>query len=54
MTIKFRSGHIVPRWLHVATRDRKAQHNCKFGCDLRLSLLVGLLKFPQWVAGLYC
>ena len=44
MTIKFMSGHIIPRWCHVATTDRKAQHNCKFGCDVEVELVGGLIK----------
>lgn len=44
MSTKFKKGHIIPRWCHVKTDDRKAQHNCKFGCDVEVTVLGGVVK----------
>lgn len=42
--IIFNSGHIIPRWCHVKTTDRKAQHNCTFGCDVEVVVSSGVVK----------
>jgi hypothetical protein len=44
MSIKFKKGHIIPRWCHVKTIDRKAQHNCTFGCDVEVVVSGGVVK----------
>lgn len=44
MSIKFKKGHIIPRWCHVTTTDRKAQHNCTFGCDVEVTLRDGSVR----------
>ena len=44
MSIKFKKGHIIPRWCHVKTSDRKAQHNCTFGCDVEVVVSNGVVK----------
>jgi len=36
--MKFKKGHIIPRWCNVIASDRKAQHNLRFGCDVELSI----------------
>lgn len=43
MSIKFKKGHIIPRWCHVKTVDRKAQHNCTFGCDVEVVVNGGVV-----------
>lgn len=40
----FKKGHIIPRWCHVKTIDRKAQHNCTFGCDVEVVLMGSVVK----------
>ena len=45
MGIIFKKGHIIPRWCHVKTTDRKAQHNCTFGCDVEVVLKGGSTKY---------
>lgn len=44
MGIIFKKGHIIPRWCHVKTADRKAQHNCTFGCDVEVVVSGGVVK----------
>lgn len=44
MGIIFKKGHIIPRWCHVKTVDRKAQHNCTFGCDVEVVVNGGVVK----------
>lgn len=44
MGIIFKKGHIIPRWCHVKTIDRKAQHNCTFGCDVEVVVSGGVVK----------
>ena len=44
MGIIFKKGHIIPRWCHVKTTDRKAQHNCTFGCDEEVTLRDGSVR----------
>lgn len=34
--IKFKKGHIVPRWIGAIASDRKSQHCIKFGCDVSI------------------
>ena len=44
MGIIFKKGHIIPRWCHVKTTDRKAQHNCTFGCDVEVVPMGAVVK----------
>lgn len=44
MGVIFKKGHIIPRWCHVKTDDRKAQHNCIFGCDVEVTVFGGVAK----------
>ena len=44
MGIIFKKGHIIPRWCHVKTTDRKAQHNCTFGCDVEVVTMGSVVK----------
>ena len=51
MSIKFKKGHIIPRWCHVVSRDRKAQHNFKFGCDVEVSVSDGVVVVKMLTDG---
>ena len=51
MSIKFKKGHIIPRWCHVVSRDRKAQHNFKFGCDVDVSVVDGVVLVKMLTDG---
>lgn len=51
MGAKFNKGHIIPRWCHVKTADRKAQHCCKFGCDVEVVVSGGVVKMCAISAG---
>ena len=51
MSIKFKKGHIIPRWCHVVSCDRKAQHNFKFGCDVDVSVVNGVVLVKMLTDG---
>ena len=44
MGINFKKGHIIPRWCHVKTVDRKAQHCATFGCDVDVVITGGVVQ----------
>ena len=51
MTIAFKKGHIVPRWCGVKVRDRKAQHNIVFGCDVEVGNVAGIVTVKALTCG---
>lgn len=44
MGVKFKAGHIVPRWCGIKVDDRKAQHWIKFGVDVEVCIKDGITK----------
>lgn len=44
MSVMFRKVSIIPRWCHVKTKDRKAQHCLRFGCDVEVNIDNGVIK----------
>lgn len=42
--VVFKKGHIIPRWCHVKTDDRKAQHCVTFGCDVEVVFDGGVVR----------
>ena len=51
MGIIFKKGHIIPRWCHVKTIDRKTQHNCTFGCDVEVVQMGSVVKIYALTTG---
>ena len=51
MGIIFKKGRIIPRWCHVKTVDRKAQHNCTFGCDVEVVVSGGVARMYALSSG---
>lgn len=51
MGMKFKKGHIVPRWCHATTSDRKSQHHIKFGCDVEVVTSGGIAHIHQLTEG---